>query len=119
MMDEMEQKICALVDARKDEIIAFAQDLWTHAELGFQEHRSAGKFAGIMKGLGLRAHPAPLRAEIARRRQQQDDGDGRDRVQKSFHGVTSVLRNSYTSITRLRQKTRDEKDGCNAGSDTL
>ena len=54
MMDEMEQKICALVDARKDEIIAFAQDLWTHAELGFQEHRSAGKFAGIMKGLGLR-----------------------------------------------------------------
>ena len=53
-MDEMEQKICALVDARKDEIIAFAQDLWTHAELGFQEHRSAGKFAGIMKGLGLR-----------------------------------------------------------------
>ena len=24
------------------------------AELGFQEHRSAGKFAGIMKGLGLR-----------------------------------------------------------------
>ena len=31
MMDEMEQKICALVDARKDEIIAFAQDPWTHA----------------------------------------------------------------------------------------
>ena len=71
------------------------------------------------KALGLRAHPAHARAEVARRRQQQDDGDGRDGVQKSFHGVTSVLRNSYTSITRLRQKTRDEKDGCNAGSDTL
>lgn len=53
-MDEMEKKICERVDAHKDEIIAFAQDLWTHAELGFQEHRTAGKFAEVMKRLGLR-----------------------------------------------------------------
>ena len=53
-MDQIEQKICARIDAHKDEIIAFAQDLWTHAELGFQEHRTAGKFAEAMKRLGLR-----------------------------------------------------------------
>ena len=50
-MDQIEQKICARIDAHKDEIIAFAQDLWTHAELGFQEHRTAGKFAEAMKRL--------------------------------------------------------------------
>ena len=53
-MDQIEQKICERIDAHKDEIIAFAQDLWTHAELGFQEHRTAGKFAEVMKRLGLR-----------------------------------------------------------------
>ena len=39
------------------------------------------------KGFGLRAHPALGRAEIARRREQQDDGDRRDGMQKCFHGV--------------------------------
>lgn len=53
-MDEIEKKICQCIDSHKDEIIAFAEDLWTHAELGFQEHRTAGKFAEVMKGLGLR-----------------------------------------------------------------
>ncbi|MDD3164342.1 MAG: amidohydrolase [Oscillospiraceae bacterium] len=53
-MDQIEQKICARIDAHRDEIIAFADDLWNHAELGFQEHRTAGKFAAVMKSLGLR-----------------------------------------------------------------
>lgn len=52
-MDRTEEKICRLIDAHREEIIAFGQDLWTHAELGFQEHRTAGKFAAAMRALGL------------------------------------------------------------------
>ncbi|WP_369282312.1 amidohydrolase [Oscillibacter sp. GMB15532] len=53
-MDEIEKKICAVIDKHRDELIAFGEDLWLHAELGFQEHRTAGKFANQMKSLGLR-----------------------------------------------------------------
>ena len=53
-MDKIEQKICDIIDAHRDELIAFGEDLWTHAELGFQEFRTAEKFAEKMKGLGLR-----------------------------------------------------------------
>ena len=53
-MDQIEKKICALIDAHRDELIAFGQDIWNHAELGFQEYRTAAKFAEKMKGLGLR-----------------------------------------------------------------
>ena len=53
-MDKIEQKICDIIDAHREELIAFGEDLWTHAELGFQEFRTAEKFAEKMKGLGLR-----------------------------------------------------------------
>ena len=33
-MDRLEQKICDIIDSKKDEIIAFGRDIWTHAELG-------------------------------------------------------------------------------------
>ncbi|NLT58800.1 MAG: amidohydrolase [Clostridiales bacterium] len=52
-MDNMEQKICQIIDERADEIIAFGGDIWKHAELGYQEFRTAGKFAQALKDLGL------------------------------------------------------------------
>lgn len=52
-MNDIEKRICGLIDAHQEEIIAFARDLWTHAELGFQEYRTAEKFARFMKDLGL------------------------------------------------------------------
>lgn len=52
-MDQIEQLICQRVDENKDKIIAFGRDLWHHAELGFQEFRTAGKFAQGLKELGL------------------------------------------------------------------
>lgn len=52
-MDKLEQKICDLIDSKKDEIIAFGRDIWTHAELGYREFRTAEKFTGVLKGLGI------------------------------------------------------------------
>lgn len=52
-MDKIEQKIISIIDAKADEIIAFGRDIWHHAELGYREFRTAGKFADALKGLGL------------------------------------------------------------------
>ncbi|MCH5273104.1 MAG: amidohydrolase [Lachnospiraceae bacterium] len=52
-MDAVEKRIIENIDAHKDEIIAFARDIYTHAELGYKEFNTAGKFADYMKKLGL------------------------------------------------------------------
>ncbi|MCM1466529.1 MAG: amidohydrolase [Alistipes sp.] len=52
-IDETEQKILDIIDGRRDEILAFAKDIYTHAELGYKEFRTAGKFADVTKKLGL------------------------------------------------------------------
>ncbi len=43
-MDRMEQKICSIIDQHRDEIIEFGRDIWHHAEMGYKEFRTAGKF---------------------------------------------------------------------------
>lgn len=53
-LDAAEQKIIDTIDANREEIIAFARDIYTHAELGYKEYRTAEKFAEFMKKLGLR-----------------------------------------------------------------
>ena len=53
ILDKTEQKIVDIIDAHRDEIIAFAKDIYTHAELGYKEFRTAEKFASFMKDLGL------------------------------------------------------------------
>ena len=52
-LDETEQKIVDLIDTNRNEILAFAKDIYTHAELGYKEFRTAEKFANFMKRLGL------------------------------------------------------------------
>ena len=34
-LDETEKRIVDLIEANRDEIIAFARDMYTHAELGY------------------------------------------------------------------------------------
>lgn len=53
ILDKTEQKIVDIIDAHRNEIIAFAKDIYTHAELGYKEYRTAEKFASFMKNLGL------------------------------------------------------------------
>ncbi|MBQ8604679.1 MAG: amidohydrolase [Oscillospiraceae bacterium] len=53
MLDRIEQKICDIIEAKKDEIIAFGTDIFEHAELGYKEVRTSGKFIEKMNELGL------------------------------------------------------------------
>ena len=53
-MDRIEQRICEIIDSRRDALLSFADDIWRHAELGFQEYRTAEKFNEALKSLGLR-----------------------------------------------------------------
>ena len=52
-MDRLEQKICDIIDSKKEEIMAFGRDIWTHAEMGYREFRTSGKFAEVLKNLNI------------------------------------------------------------------
>ncbi|MDR2210550.1 MAG: amidohydrolase [Spirochaetaceae bacterium] len=52
-MDAIEQKIVQKIDENREALIAFGRDIYTHAELGFKEFRSAGKFTDALKALNL------------------------------------------------------------------
>jgi len=43
-MDATEKKIIEIIDQHREEILAFGRDIYTHAELGYKEHRTAEKF---------------------------------------------------------------------------
>ncbi len=53
-MDNIEAKICSIIDEHRKEIIDFASDIWFNAELGFQEYRTASKFEEKMKSFGFK-----------------------------------------------------------------
>ena len=53
-MDAVEQKIIQMIDKNREEILAFARDIYTHAELGYKEFRTSEKFVTQMKKLGLK-----------------------------------------------------------------
>ncbi len=53
MLDRIEQKIVEIIDKKAEEIIAFGTDIWNHAELGYKEVRTSGKFVEEMAKLGL------------------------------------------------------------------
>ena len=55
MLDKIEKRICEILDERQDDIIAFGEDIWHHAELGYKEVRTSGKFVDEMKKLGFDA----------------------------------------------------------------
>ena len=52
-MDKIEEKIIKIIDDNREKIVDFARDIYTHAELGYKEFRTAGKFAEVLKALGL------------------------------------------------------------------
>ena len=52
-MNETEQRICGCIDAHAQQLIAFAEDIYSHAELGYTEHRTAGKVADWLQSCGM------------------------------------------------------------------
>lgn len=53
-MDATEKRIIDLIDNNKERILAFANDIYNHAELGFKEVRTAEKFKDLLQSLNLR-----------------------------------------------------------------
>ena len=58
MLDRIEQKIVEIIDKKAEEIMAFGTDVWNHAELGYKEVRTSGKFVEEMAKLGLESETA-------------------------------------------------------------
>lgn len=52
-MDAVEKRIIHNIDAHREEIIAFARDVYTHAELGYKEFNTSKKFADHARKLNL------------------------------------------------------------------
>ncbi|MCR4991358.1 MAG: amidohydrolase [Lachnospiraceae bacterium] len=48
-MDKTEQIIINLIDEHRKEIISFAKDIFSHAELGYKEFYASSRFAGALK----------------------------------------------------------------------
>ena len=54
MLDQVEQKICEIIDRHAQQIIDFGDDIWRHAEVGFKEYRTSQKLAEGLEALGLK-----------------------------------------------------------------
>ena len=52
-MDRKEHKILERIDQNREKIIAFARDIYDHAELGYKEYRTAGKFVEALRDTGI------------------------------------------------------------------
>ncbi|HEY7156691.1 MAG TPA: amidohydrolase [Gemmataceae bacterium] len=50
----LQQDILRHLDALRPQLVAVNQDIWTFAELGLQEHRSAARLVGVLKKAGFR-----------------------------------------------------------------
>lgn len=52
-MDKTERRILTILDQNRERILAFGRDMYHHAELGYKEVRTSGRFLEQMKALGL------------------------------------------------------------------
>ncbi len=52
-MDKVEAKIIEIIESRKEEIIGFGRDIWSHGELGYREFRTSEKFAAALRACGV------------------------------------------------------------------
>ncbi len=50
----IQQDAIRYLDGLRPELVAVNQDIWTFAELGLQEHRSAARLIGVLKKAGFR-----------------------------------------------------------------
>ena len=50
--EELKKAVCAAIDARRDDILAFADSVAAEPELGFKEVKTSEKFTALLKALG-------------------------------------------------------------------
>ena len=49
---ELKKMVCAAIDARRDDVLAFAESVAAEPELGFKEEKTSAKFAALLRELG-------------------------------------------------------------------
>ena len=49
---ELKKMVCAAIDARRDDVLAFAESVAAEPELGFKEVKTSKKFAALLRELG-------------------------------------------------------------------
>jgi aminobenzoyl-glutamate utilization protein B len=50
----LQEEMIKYLDSIRGELVSVNQDIWTFAELGLQEHRSAARLVGVLKKAGFR-----------------------------------------------------------------
>ena len=101
-MDKIEQKICDIIDAHRDELIAFGEDLWTHAELGFQEFRT--------QEFVVEVHFEPVDKKAQRETHIHDDRE-HGRLFRQFQSfVETVGTNVLRSLEQVKDAFRGFQD---------
>jgi aminobenzoyl-glutamate utilization protein B len=55
-LTDLQQEMTRYLDALQPELVKVNQDIWTYAELGLQEYRSAGRLVGVLKKAGFKVH---------------------------------------------------------------
>jgi aminobenzoyl-glutamate utilization protein B len=50
----LQQDVLRYLDDHRSDLVAVNQDIWTYAEVGLQEHRSAARLIGVLKKAGFR-----------------------------------------------------------------
>jgi aminobenzoyl-glutamate utilization protein B len=50
----IQQEMIQYLDSLQQELVAVNQDIWTYAEVGLQEHRSAARLIGVLKKAGFK-----------------------------------------------------------------
>ena len=67
-MDRLEQKIIDCIEQHREEIIETGRDIFTHAEMGYKEYRTAKIVADKLRQLGIEpqtAWPSPVSKGIS------------------------------------------------------
>ena len=65
-MDQTEALIIETIDRHREEILEFARDIYSHAELGYKEFQTSGKFVKKMEQLGPHYATSTAEGRLAR-----------------------------------------------------
>ena len=99
----IQQELIRYLDALRPELVAVNQDIWTFAELGLQEHRSAARLVGVLKKAGFK---------VTRGRQRHADGVRRRvRFRQADHRHPRRVRRSAGTVAGGRRRTRKAVPG--------
>ncbi len=86
-MDQIEKRILEIVEANAEKLIAFGTDIFEHPELGYMEHRTAGKFAEEIRALGMEPEEGLAVTGVKAYLKQKQEGEFRLCLMGELDGI--------------------------------